>query len=101
MFESNDSNKPYKEDIPLLEKLGLEIFNCEHGVETSIGTVEDEQYKIDCFVSCVPAQFFKFIITAKDDNEIFEMKTGSGTFTKYWSMAESIGRDLIVIKKIK
>jgi len=96
----DEITQPYREDVQLLKKLGLKIFSAEHGKETFFGTVENEQYKIDCFVTCIPAHFYKFIILNKDENETTILKTGSGLFSEYWVVADKIGRDLIRIEKI-
>jgi hypothetical protein len=91
---------PYPKDIPLLKKLGLAIFSCSYGVETFIGTVKNDTYSIDVWVTCMPAMFFRFHIKNCENSE-FEIGTGSGDFTEYWTIAESFGQGMIDIDEIK
>jgi hypothetical protein len=91
---------PYSHDIPLLKKLGLEIFSCTYGVETFLGTVNTDTYNIDVWVTCMPAMFFRFHIKNHENTE-FELGAGSGNFTQYWTIAESFGQGMIDIDEIK
>lgn len=100
-FMINEDSIPYRDDVPLLKKLGLEIFKCKHCVKTFIGSVQTDQYKINVYVTCVPAQFFEFIIKNFDEEKEYKITTGSGNFTEYWNIAESFGRSLIRIDEIK
>jgi hypothetical protein len=92
--------KPYSVDIPLLKKLGLTIFSCNYGLETFLGTVKNDTYSIDVWVTCMPAMFFRFHVKNHENTE-FELGTGSGNFTQYWTIAESFGQGMIDIDEIK
>ncbi|QCR22857.1 hypothetical protein [Pontibacter sp. SGAir0037] len=91
-------NTPYKEDLPLLLGLGLREFVCETGVETDLGSVETKDYLIKVYVTCMPAQFWKFDIICKEGSRRTILETGSGTFTQYWDMAKMVGLNLVTIK---
>ncbi|MCK9421842.1 MAG: hypothetical protein M0Q38_04535 [Bacteroidales bacterium] len=91
---------PYSKDIPLLKKLGLTIFSCSHGEETFIGTVKNDTYCIDVWVTCMPAMFFRFHIKNNENTE-FDLSTGSGNFTEYWTIAECFGQGMIDIDEIR
>jgi len=84
----------------LIKELNLQMYACKHGEETFFGKVENDEYCIECFVTCVPSKFYKFIILNKDSNKKTLMKTGSGSFTDYWKTAELLGKDLLIIQKI-
>jgi len=96
----DEMSTPYQWDIPLMKELNLQIFSCKHGEETFFGKVENDEYSIDCFVTCVPAKFYKFIILNKNSGKATLMKTGSGSFSDYWKTAELIGKDLLIIQKV-
>jgi hypothetical protein len=70
----------------------------ETNVETSIGKVETEEHSIDVYVTCMPAQFWKFDILCLDSGKQTIIETGSGSFTLYWNVAELIGRNIITVK---
>ncbi len=91
---------PYSVDLPLLKKLGLTIFSCGYGVETFLGTVKTDTYNIDVWVTCMPAMFFRFHVKNHENTE-FDIGTGSGNFTQYWTIAESFGQGMIEIDEIK
>ncbi|SFH40618.1 hypothetical protein SAMN05421739_11815 [Pontibacter chinhatensis] len=52
---------------------------------------------IDVYVTCMPAQFWKFDILCKESRKRMIMETGSGIFTRYWSVAEMIGQNLVTV----
>lgn len=92
-------NTPLKADLPLLLELGLNEFICESNVETYIGQVNNAAYKIDVYVTCAPAQFWKFEIFCRESMERTVMETGSGSFAEYWPVAEMIGQNLITVSR--
>ena len=100
MIMKDEIITPYPKDIPLLKKLGLSIFKCRQGEETFIGTVKTDSYSIDVWVTCMPAMFFRFQIKNCENSE-FDLGTGSGDFTKYWTIAESFGNGMVDIDEIK
>jgi hypothetical protein len=87
-------NTPYKEDLPLLLNLGLSEFI----IETNIGRVDTDEYSIDVYVTCMPAQFWKFDILCLESGKRTVIETGSGSFTQYWDVAKMIGQNLISVK---
>lgn len=96
----NEINTPYKEDLPLLLQLGLKEFICESNVETYLGKVESESYAIDVYVTCAPAQFWRFEVFCKEDGKLTVVETGSGRFTKYWEFVKMVGENIISVKYI-
>lgn len=62
---------PYSNDIPLLKKLGLTIYSCSYGVGRFLGTVKNDTYSIDVWVTCMSAMFFRFHIKNHENTETF------------------------------
>ena len=89
----NEINTPYQSDLPLLLALGLREFILENNVETFIGKVDTKDYTIDVYVTCMPAQFWKFDILCKENGKRTVLETGSGYFSQYWDVAKMIGED--------
>ena len=48
----------------------------------------------------MPAMFFRFQIKNCESTE-FDIGTGSGNFTEYWTIAEYFGQGMIDINEIK
>ncbi len=105
MFEIN---RPYKDDLALLKKLGLPIWGAPIDEEKFIGEVfpypEHEEpngrTKVRIFVNCAPAQFYRFEIDRRSEDdgydgmEAVQVKTGSGTLTEHWPMALAVAGNM-------
>lgn len=99
-----DDNKPYPDDVALLKLLGLPAWRAALYQETFVGEAcpyqaeeqPGERTRIQIYVSCCPAQFFRFVIERKSEDEDYtgmervEVTTGSGTLSQYWPMAIAI-----------
>ncbi len=96
----------HSDDLATLKSLGLDPWkDVPHAEEILIGEVYpypvDEEKpgrrtRIRCYVTCMPAQFFRFVIVRPNENgdhsdmEEVEVKTGSGSFSEYWKMAREV-----------
>ena len=74
-------------DLELFKKLGLKPFKAKHAEETYIGEVKNDNGYIKIWVTCCPAQFYKFEIDSKENNKKIVINTGSGCFSEYWDFA--------------
>jgi len=106
MFEHN---KPYAQDLVLLRSLGLPAWNAELHSLTFIGEVhpfgdedpEGQKTVIRCFVNCHPAQFWKFEVIRRseedgyDGMEQIEITTGSGLLSNYYPMALAVANNVL------
>ncbi|MER2997390.1 hypothetical protein [Pontibacter populi] len=90
-------NTPHESDLPLIIELGLNEFVCETNVETYIGSVDTIEFSIEVFVTCAPAQFWRFVIVCKSNNNRTVIETGSGRFSEYWNVAKLIGQNLVSV----
>jgi hypothetical protein len=101
---------PYANDFDLLKSLGLPIWEAKHGIEKFIGEVfpfphEDDVSKIRVYVTCIPAQFYRFEVDRHSDDagyggmETVEIKTGSGTLTHYWPFAFDVCSNMISVSE--
>ena len=93
-----ENNYPYPQDVKLLKELKLAAWSAKHGEEKKIGIVVCDESTVEIFVTCLPAQFYKFVI--KEDAKVYEMTTGSGTLSDYWPMAKAIAKNMVVIKDV-
>lgn len=94
--------KPYVEDIPLMVQLGLKEYQAEHAEKVFVGKVKDKDYgHVKIWVTCMPAQFWKFEIFCKETGHTTVFSTGSGSLSDYWEVAEKIMQGMIAIKGVK
>lgn len=97
---------PYKSDIKLLNKLGLPIWEAKLGEEFYLGEVfpfskeNGKIISIKIWVTCTPAQFYRFIVHNSEEDIFLEIKTGSGSLSKYYSMALEVAQGNLVIRYI-
>ena len=112
MDMSFSSNGPYADDHRLLAELGLQIWTAPLHKETFVGEVSpypaneepNGRTRIAVFVSCAPAQFYRFVIERRfdvdgyDGMERIEVLTGSGTLTRYWPMALEVANGCLVVR---
>ena len=97
---------PYKTDIKLLTKLSLPLWESKLGEEIYLGEVfpdfneKGTSLSIKIWVACMPSQFYRFIVHNTNDDIFCEIKTGSGSLTKYYLMALSVARGNFVIKPL-
>jgi hypothetical protein len=103
-----ENSYPYSQDVKLLKELKLAAWSAKHGEEKKIGIVVCKESTVEIFVTCLPAQFYKFIIKVGLKNydtdivshQIYEMTTGSGSLSDYWPMAKAIAENMVVIKEV-
>jgi hypothetical protein len=98
MFD--ELNYAYPEDAALLRRLGLEPFSkLPHGREHLVGeVVVGDHGRVKIFVTCMPAQFWRFVIEAVDGERYrWEVRTGSGTLTRYWPAVEQMAEGMFVV----
>lgn len=91
--------KTYIHDLDLFKELGFENFSVNHQNEIPIGTHKLEHYEkaeIKVFVTCMPAQFWRFEIIT-DEDKSFNIKTGSGTLSDYWKTAVLFAEGMLVV----
>lgn len=84
----------YTKDRELFDRLGLRKFAIGHGFDDrdeslndwrDLGTVEFEWASVRVEVTCLPAQFFRFTVTAKsEDVQTVTLTTGSGSLSDFW-----------------
>lgn len=97
---------PYKSDIKLLTKLGLPVWVSKSDEEIYLGEVfpfskeNGKSISIKIWVTCTPAQFYRFIVYNKEEDIFSEIETGSGSLTKYYPMALAVAEGRLVIKQI-
>lgn len=94
--------KTYSCDLELFKKLGLKPFKTNNQDELFVGEYELPDYeraKIKIFVTCTPAQFWRFEIET-DENKKFEVLTGSGAMLEYWSSALKVAESRLVVKAV-
>jgi hypothetical protein len=87
----------YERDLPLFKQLGLTPF--EGNVDQKrfkVGTVFIHGGKVDVFVTCFPAMFWRFEI-ADSSGKKSVMRTGSGTLSEYWPIVEKIVSGMISV----
>lgn len=94
--------KPYSQDLNLFHKLGFDIFNINDPEEHLVGVYKfptDEPSKVKVFVTCMPAQFWRFEILNHAGEQI-HLSTGSGSLTDYWDTVEKFATGHIFIDKV-
>lgn len=93
----------YQSDLPLFDKLGLEPFEGIEHNEHEVGRVAvgtDGSY-VDVFVSCYPAQFWRFLMYRADTKDTIEMRTGSGALADYWPGAYQMARGMANVEYLE
>lgn len=86
----------YASDLDLFKQLGLEPFTGGGQAERYAGRVAiglDGSY-VDVFVSCYPAQFWRFIIHNAETGKTCEMETGSGSLADYWRAVDIFAKGM-------
>lgn len=97
---------PYKSDIKLLTRLGLPLWESKLGEGIYLGEVfpfskeNGKSISIKIWVTCTPAQFYRFIIHNSGADIFAEIKTGSGSLTKYYPMALAVAEGSLQIKQL-
>ena len=97
---------PYEHDIKLLNKLGLPVWQSKLNEEIYIGEVfpvikeNGKSISIKIWVTCMPAQFYRFIVHNTEQDIYCEVSTGSGSLVKYYPMALSIADGTLVVKQL-
>ena len=98
--------KIYNKDIKLLHLLGLKEWEANENEDAYIGEVfpnskeNDKSLSIKIYVTCLPAQFYKFIIKNEKENIFLEIETGSGSLTKYYPMALAVAEGNLRIREL-
>jgi len=92
-----------KGDVALFKELGLIPFaNVELHSEIHVGTVKiSKTNKVDVFVSCLPAQSWRFVIETKegDIHRKTILQTGSGGLQDYWSAIKLFAENMVTVKE--
>lgn len=88
----------YEVDKPLFRKLGFKEFSIGHRDKTLVGTHNTDDYAVNIFVECYPAQFWTFEIKEKESDKVIELNTGSGSMSEYWGTVELIIDGMLKIK---
>ena len=108
MFEVNH---PYTKDLVLLKELGLPVWEAPIHEEKFIGEVfpypEHEEpkgrTKLRVFVQCHPAQFYRFEIERRSEDdgydgmESVEVTTGSGSLSEHWPIALAVAGHMVSV----
>jgi len=94
-------NSAYPEDCTLLRRLRIEPFvNVPHGFEHRVGeAVVGDTGRVQIFVTCMPAQFWRFVVETADGDARYrwEVRTGSGTLCRYWQAVEQMAEGMFVV----
>lgn len=99
MFKSSTNPK----DIKLFRKLGLKVFKDYEGrEELFLGTVKCGYGYVKVFVTCMPAQFFRFeVVLSIDVRRSYNITTGSGNLCTYWPSIELMLEDMLVVEVLE
>jgi hypothetical protein len=99
----------HSKDRELFRQLGLREFAIGQGWSDSdprlndwrdLGTVEFEWAEVRVEVCCLPAQFFRFTITAKtEDVQGTVLTTGSGALSDFWPTIDLWASGMIGVAK--
>lgn len=93
-------SQTYDSDRGLFTELGLNMFVAdEHRGRIHLGTVETDWASVEVEVTCMPAQFWRFTITPKVEEPVYDrrlpsdvqagvLETGSGALVDYWPVVE-------------
>ena len=85
-------------DLLLFKELGLRPFSTDDKKELFIGKVTTTYGDISIWVTCMPAQFWTFVIYCKESNKQTKFSTGSGNLRDFYSFAKVIMEGMIVIE---
>lgn len=102
----NEIQTPHEYDIKLLNILGLPTWEAKLNEETYIGEVFPtkkeigKSISIKIWVTCMPAQFYRFIVNNPSQDIYCEVSTGSGSLAKYYPMALSVADGTLVVKQL-
>jgi hypothetical protein len=110
-----DINRPYDSDYALLAELCLPRWKAPHRTEAFIGEVQpfaetevpEERTKVKIYVTCAPAQFYRFVIERRSGAEgaagmeEVEISTGSGNLSRYWPMVMAVVNNCFVVGQPK
>lgn len=94
--------KTYSWDLELFQKLGLTPFSIDNQDELFVGEYKLPHYdtaKIKIWVTCMPAQFWRFEIETDEDKK-FEVSTGSGAMSDYWSSVLKVAEGMLVVNAL-
>lgn len=94
--------KTYRVDLELFNKLGLNPFTVHDKEELFVGEYKVPEYNnviIKIWVSCWPAQFWRFEIDTSEGGK-YSVETGSGSLTSYWDSVMQIAESMFVVKKL-
>lgn len=66
---------------------------------------DDEQVTIQIFVTCHPAQAYRFVIERPSEDldgmmERFELNTGSGSLSQFWPLAVAFAEGMVKVGPI-
>ncbi len=95
--------KTHTEDLKLFYNLKFKAFEFNDQKEHYIGKHKIPHYKkakIKIYVTCMPAQFWRFEITTDEDKK-YEISTGSGLLSNYFKTAIMVAEGMLTIKEIK
>ena len=94
--------KTYSWDLELFQELGLTPFSSDNQEELFVGEYKLPHYdkaNIKIWVTCMPAQFFRFEIETDEDKK-FEVSTGSGSMSDYWSSVLKVAEGMLVVNAL-
>lgn len=94
--------KTYSWDLELFQKLGLTPFSSDNQEELFVGEYKLPHYdkaNIKIWVTCMPAQFWRFEIETDEDKK-FEVSTGSGAMSDYWSSVLKVAEGMLVVNAL-
>ena len=92
---NDEFTTPYEWDLPLFEKLNIKPFKAPHSKEIFVGEVVYNIDKIKIWVTCMPAQFWRFEIYSDETKKTTKFSTGSGNLGDYWDIAEKISQGML------
>ena len=94
--------KTYSWDLELFQELGLTPFSSDNQEELFVGEYKLPHYdkaNIKIWVTCMPAQFWRFEIETDEDKK-FEVSTGSGSMSDYWSSVLKVAEGMLVVNAL-
>lgn len=94
--------KTYSWDLELFQELGLTPFSSDNQEELFVGEYKLPHYdkaNIKIWVTCMPAQFWRFEIETDEDKK-FEVSTGSGSMSDYWSIVLKVAEGMLVVNAL-
>ena len=94
--------KTHSWDLELFQELGLTPFSSDNQEELFVGEYKLPHYdkaNIKIWVTCMPAQFWRFEIETDEDKK-FEVSTGSGSMSDYWSSVLKVAEGMLVVNAL-